>query len=191
MSRENELINEAIAGSEEAFTELIRLNQAKVRAFLYSYTRDFNVAYDLAQEVFIAAYQSLSKFKQESELSTWLLGIAKRRLWNYRRSETRRQKRETCLLESAMDDFRVELHGSEEAVMDSREHRISALEDCVQRLEGDSAKVIQEFYYNRSKTDAIAELLDRSAGSIRVMMLRIRHSLKSCIKKRITQELSA
>jgi len=60
----------------EEFDALVRRHQRRVHRFLLMLLRDPEEADNLTQECFLRAYQSLSSFRGESSLETWLLRIA-------------------------------------------------------------------------------------------------------------------
>jgi len=107
MDEEMVLVERARAGSEEAFAGIVRIHQGRIRAFLGRYLRDRDAVDDLAQEVFLAAYRSLSTFKGDSSLSIWLLGIARHRALAHLRSEARRRAREAGSLQAALSEWRL------------------------------------------------------------------------------------
>ena len=88
------LLRQAAGGSREAFALLVRLHQAAVRWCLVRYVRDPATADDLAQEVFLAAYQNLATCRSAGSLRGWLLGIARNVAIQHVRSESRRRLRE-------------------------------------------------------------------------------------------------
>src|SRR5262249_55749838 len=60
----------------DVLTALLRDHQEQI--FRYCVTRLGEVAgEEVAQEVFLTAWESLPKFRQEASLATWLTGIAK------------------------------------------------------------------------------------------------------------------
>ena len=75
-----ELIARAARGDLDAFTELIRPRQAALRAFCVRLLPDGDAADDLAQEVFLAAFQSLKTFELGRDFDTWLRGIARNKI---------------------------------------------------------------------------------------------------------------
>lgn len=60
----------------EEFDAIVRRHQRRVHRFLLMLLRDPEEADNLTQECFLRAYQSLSSFRGESSLETWLLRIA-------------------------------------------------------------------------------------------------------------------
>ena len=76
------------SGDASVFRTLVQRYQEKIRNLLYSIFRDPDVVEDLAQEVFIKAYQGLANFRYESSFYTWLYRIAV----NKGRDELRKRK---------------------------------------------------------------------------------------------------
>jgi RNA polymerase sigma-70 factor, ECF subfamily len=60
----------------EEFDAIVRRHQRRVHRFLLMLLRDSDEADNLTQECFLRAYQSMSSFRGESSLETWLLRIA-------------------------------------------------------------------------------------------------------------------
>jgi len=60
----------------EAFGKIVDAYQARVLGFVRRFLRNEDEALDVTQEVFIKAYQSMSRFDGRSSLRTWLFRIA-------------------------------------------------------------------------------------------------------------------
>ena len=73
---DRKLVELAQEGSEEAFSELVRMYQSKVFSMALNFTRDRETADDLSQEIFLKAYLALPKFRFGSEFGTWLYRVA-------------------------------------------------------------------------------------------------------------------
>ena len=75
MNEEN-YINKLRAGSQAAFSQLIDAYQQKVFGTCISFVPNKEDAEDIAQEVFLEVFKSISKFKGDAKLSTWIYKIA-------------------------------------------------------------------------------------------------------------------
>jgi RNA polymerase sigma factor (sigma-70 family) len=86
---DSELIARVLVSDDHAaFGELVRNHQSALRNFLRHLTGgDHALADDLAQETFVQAYRSLSRFQGTANFSTWLLGIAHNQWRNARRRQ--------------------------------------------------------------------------------------------------------
>src|SRR5213078_2370805 len=73
---DGELVSSAIAGREAGFEELVRRYQRPIVAYVYRMVGDYDAALDLAQEVFIKVYGSLTRYRPEFKFSTWIYRIA-------------------------------------------------------------------------------------------------------------------
>lgn len=73
---ETEIVKGIKAGNEQAFKELVELHKDKIVNACYGFLQNREDAEDMAQEVFVDAYQSIHRFRSEARLSTWLYRIA-------------------------------------------------------------------------------------------------------------------
>jgi RNA polymerase sigma-70 factor (ECF subfamily) len=79
---DEQLHRAALAGSEEAMAALYRRHGGLVYRFTLRMSRDAAVAEEITQEVFLALLTQIGQFDAaRGALSTWLCGIARRRLW--------------------------------------------------------------------------------------------------------------
>jgi RNA polymerase sigma factor (sigma-70 family) len=73
---EQEFINQLRQGKQAAFGKLIEVYQQKVFSTCISFVPNNEDAEDIAQEVFLEVFKSVSNFKGEAKLSTWIFRIA-------------------------------------------------------------------------------------------------------------------
>lgn len=66
----------AAGGDDEAFAELVRRRQGWLRSLLRHLCRDPALADDLAQQVFIAAWQKLRQLRTPAAFGGWLRSLA-------------------------------------------------------------------------------------------------------------------
>lgn len=95
------LVERAKRGDQAAFAELVRRYRGRILALAFHLTGSNSEAEDIAQEVFLKAYQKLDSFEGRSEFFTWVYRMAVNRSLNARRDRTRRR-------EGPMDDPRVD-----------------------------------------------------------------------------------
>jgi len=73
---DSRLIAEILAGSSEAFDELMGRYERRIYAFGFRMCGRHEDALDLTQETFLTAFQSLGTLRDDSALSSWLYRIA-------------------------------------------------------------------------------------------------------------------
>src|SRR5712692_1058907 len=69
---EPQLVARLRAGEESAFEQLVRSTSGRLLAAARRLLRNEEDACDAVQNAFVRAFQSLSRFRQESSISTWL-----------------------------------------------------------------------------------------------------------------------
>lgn len=76
-------IDNLINGDREAFRQFVHHHQKDVYRLAFRFLSAQQDAEDITQEVFIDAFKSLSSFRKESSLSTWLYRITVNRSLNF------------------------------------------------------------------------------------------------------------
>lgn len=74
-AQDHDLVSQTLAGGHDAFAALVQRYQRPVLSIAYRLTRDGAAAQELAQEAFLRAYQSLSRFDQTRPFAPWLYRI--------------------------------------------------------------------------------------------------------------------
>ncbi|MHC4876983.1 MAG: RNA polymerase sigma factor [Planctomycetota bacterium] len=177
------LIHAAQSGSIGAFAEIIRCFQHDVRRAVTRHLGHIPDVDDVAQDVFVQAWQNLSSYQSTGSLRAWLLGIARHRALDFLRRETVRRRRRDLLFDFAEADLLaagVETQ-SEDAEGDQVMRR---LQTCLEQLEPRQQSLIARFYFEDESAESIAAELGRRPGTIRMMLLRIRTALRKCIERR-------
>ena len=72
-----QLVARAQAGDEHAFAELVDRYGGAVISLCYASTLNAAESEDLAQDVFVAAWRGLPRFRGASTFSTWLFALAR------------------------------------------------------------------------------------------------------------------
>lgn len=89
---EQELIDKLKAGDEAAFKEMVTSWQDMVYNTSLGLVQNEMDAEDVAQEVFVKAWESIDGFKGESKLSTWLYRITVTKSLDFLRSRKRKKR---------------------------------------------------------------------------------------------------
>ena len=76
MREDIETIRQIRDGAVQAYADLVRKYQTRIRGYCLGILGNTEDADDAAQEIFIKAYKGLKNFRQEAEFSTWLTRIA-------------------------------------------------------------------------------------------------------------------
>src|SRR5439155_25946490 len=106
---EKSLLERAVHGDVEAFSELVRTHYPAVRVYLGAQVHDHGALDDLAQDVFLRAFRGLPALRHQRPFRAWLIGIARNRPLEHLRERIRRdtavRNRFEFLLEEAQIAF--------------------------------------------------------------------------------------
>jgi RNA polymerase sigma-70 factor, ECF subfamily len=100
---EDQFLERLRRGEVAAFERLVAEYSGDVYALLYRLTADAEEARDLTQETFLRTFQSISRFRGDANLKTWIYRIAvnqARNRWRW----WRRRKREVTISLDATDE---------------------------------------------------------------------------------------
>src|SRR3954471_8970673 len=86
---DNSIVERYLAGDMTAFDELMIRYERQGYRVCYRFVNNRDDAMDLAQEVFIKAFEHLSNFRRESSMKTWLYRIAMNHCINHVKKHSR------------------------------------------------------------------------------------------------------
>ena len=190
MSRENEkeLVRRLKQGDEKAFTQLVLKNQDRVYTYLLRMLGNPSEAAEVAQEVFIAAFRFVDKFRGEGSLTTWLLKIASNMYKNRIRYNVRRKRN----LETSIDDLVERLDyrpigerpDDPESALAAKE-LAEVLQKAIEELPEDFREVLVLRDIELLQYAEIHELTGLPEGTIKSRLHRARHHLARILKEKL------
>ena len=178
------LIADARGGDEGALRQLMEQHVDFVRSFLVRYVSDPGAIDDLCQETFITMHRMLPTFRQESKFSTWLLGISRNLALTYIRDQTRRQRREATALDVIAQWQSDHLEQLDSDAAAAHLQQLGNLRDCIGGLSPSARAMVDAYYFENEKAEAIAKRLRRKSGAVRMTLLRIRKALAACLESK-------
>lgn len=73
---DSQLVDHALAGSEDAYREIVRRFERPIYGLILRLVRDAATAEDLAQETFLKAFNALPRYDRQHKMASWLFKIA-------------------------------------------------------------------------------------------------------------------
>ena len=171
---------------ERAFDRLVVENQDAVVRYLTRMLGNRDEAMDLGQEVFLAAFRFIDKFRGDCSLKTWLFRIALNLCKNHIRYKDRRASRRQTSFDDAYEqqDFNpVGSHPeSPEALARGRELQ-GILAEGLQQLPPDFREALILRDVELMSYDEVAELTGLPAGTVKSRIHRARVQLMRYVKR--------
>jgi len=141
---------------------------------------------DLTQEVFVVVARRLAQFRHESQVSTWLFGIAARVAANDRRR--RRLRRWWFRLVPTLDDHPAVAAGSPSDDLDRKEGK-RRFHEILDRLSERQRRAFVLFELEELSIAEVASLMGLKEGNTRVLLHRARAAFVRHVAERDAQEL--
>ncbi len=164
-------------GDVSAFRELVVAYQDNIYSLCTYMTGDPVNAEDIAQDVFLKAYQSLKNFKPNASIYTWLYRIAVNACIDYKRKASL----ESLFRYQQHDDAEIEDEPSDdpspERAIESQQDR-NSVKRALARLSQKLRAVIVMKEMDGLSYEEIAESLDISIGTVKSRISRAREELK-------------
>ncbi|MCH2206182.1 MAG: sigma-70 family RNA polymerase sigma factor [Lentisphaerales bacterium] len=176
---DNELIHKILAGNIDDYALLIDRHQHKLQSALAFYCQSTNDVQHYLHESFVMAYTKLSQFNQEYSFYPWLKKIS----LNLLRGDIRKNK---SLSERAVKYMEMQLNADDEHAQE--DDKLTALQGCINELETGQQQLLKNRYWQKESIDTLASKLDRKPSALKMQVMRIRESLKKCIKLKMELE---
>jgi RNA polymerase sigma-70 factor (ECF subfamily) len=182
------------SGSEEeiralansSFDEIVRLYQADVRILARRHFGSSSEADEVAQEIFVQVYRGLSRFRGESSVRTWILGIARNQIRLHIRNESRRRRRSETIVPPELLESSALTEDADPFQTGDAIEELDALRDCVTRLNERQRWFVESFYFLKHSAEMIAGEAALTPGAVRMFLMRIRKQLAECIRSKVT-----
>ncbi len=171
---ENELINSAIGGDEDAYRRLLGIYKARIFSYIYRIVRNYDDAEELALDTFVRCFKSLHSFEQSRSFSTWLFTIAHNLTVDF----LRKRKLEY--------EYLGEVHGSREDIVKDyeRKEQLDSIERAIMKLAPIDREIIILFYKEGKSYQEIGEILNIPTTTIKTRLHRARLRLKDFVKEK-------
>ena len=179
---EERLIQKAKAGDGSAFGRLVTVYQDRILYLIFDYVHNYEDAKDLAQDVFIKAFERLNQFEGRSLFSTWLYRIAVNRALDFKRKARRNRM--------------INLDAEENAVMIGDEQASLQIEDSIERKElhhqiETALKTLSDHqrtavilkYFQHFSTEEIGRIMQCTPATVRTHLFRAMGQLRKRMRK--------
>jgi RNA polymerase sigma-70 factor (ECF subfamily) len=178
-SEEHILIKECLGGNNDAFRQIVEKHQDSAYTLAFRITRNNEDAQEVVQDSFLKAYNSLSGFKGESKLGTWLYKI----VLNMAMSKVRRKKQSVLYL----DEINKDTADSNEGLKKSE--RTFWVEKAISSLPEEEAAIVTLFYMEDLNLDDISNIVNLTLTNTKVKLFRARKKLGEILKQTLKEDL--
>jgi len=169
-------------GDRDAFALLVERHHRAVIRFVHRFlaTADRATAEDLAQQVFLAAWEHAPTFQPRARVLTWLFRIATNRCLNYARSE--RARPSTVPLKQ-QDGSGQTAGATGTELLETQEHARKVRAAVASLPPSQRAAIVLRYFHDFSYAE-IAAVLETSASAVDALLHRARLALRRELGRR-------
>lgn len=174
----DEVLLQLIAdGDKDAMRVLFARHNVRVFRFLTRIVGNDATAEDLLNEVFLEVWRNAGRFEARSQVSTWILAIAR---FKALASKRRRQHDElddesSELIEDTADNPEVSVQKTE---------RSALLQQCLQQLSIAHRQVVDLVYYHEQSIEEVAEIIGVPPSTVKTRVFYARKRIAEMMAER-------
>jgi RNA polymerase sigma-70 factor (ECF subfamily) len=184
---EAEIIAAVLAGDAASFELLVQKYSPRVFATARRYARRESEIEDIAQEVWLKAFDKLKSFRGEAPFEHWLMRMAVRTCYDFLRGHQRNRESSFSELSEPEDDWLERFAVAPDSVSDSADAAKLLIGRVLEKLSPEARLVITLLEIEDRSVKEIAELTGWSAPLVKVRAFRARSEMKK-ILGRMTKE---
>jgi RNA polymerase sigma factor (sigma-70 family) len=167
---------------QQVFGRLVTQTRNLVSSIALSIVKDLDNSEDVAQQVYIGAWQNMSELKNASSFLPWLRQMTRYKALNFLRDNKTRQKvdgEEADDILAQFSDPTLDLDIS----MQRKQSNV-ILHDFISQLPEESREIVLLYYREEQSTQQVARMLEQSEANIRQKLSRVRQLLQQQILRK-------
>jgi RNA polymerase sigma-70 factor (ECF subfamily) len=161
------LVAQIAQRDKHALQLLYSRHHVRIYRFALRFLNDEAAAEDTVSEVFIDVWRQAERFEGRSQVTTWLLAIAR----NKALSLLRRRSSEE--LDDEVAEFIEDPSDNPEVAM-LKSQRASVLQDCLTQLSPAHREIVDLVYYHEKSVEEVAEIIAVPANTVKTRMFYAR-----------------
>ncbi|MBN1690059.1 MAG: sigma-70 family RNA polymerase sigma factor [Dehalococcoidia bacterium] len=175
---EEQLVQRAVNGDREAFTQIYDLHFDKIYRYIYVKVRSQAEAEDLTQDVFIKAYESIKNYKwRDLPITAWLFRIAHNRVIDHVRKTSKEKK-------ASLDEAGA-ISSGDPVHMTELNFEIYQLKDALLHLPDAQREVATMRFISELSISEVALSLGKSEGTVKALQFNAIASLRKLLYGKI------
>src|SRR2546426_4392717 len=167
------LVERYLAGDTTAFDEIMIRYERQIYRVCYRYVENRDDAMDLAQDVFVKAFEHLPTFRRESTLKTWLYRIAINHCLNHVKKHSQQFVEVTEFTASVPSSIQHHLEHEEQRAHFRR---------LVKRLPPKQKAILELRINEQLSYEEIAKISGRSISTIKASVFFALEKLRKLVK---------
>lgn len=173
------LVARCALGQQRALAALHALLARRVHAFAMHRLRDEHDAETVVVDTFHEVWRHAARFRGESRVSTWVLGIARHKALNLRRNA----QLQTEDIDDHAESLASDDEGAEGQLQRWQEARV--VHACMDRLTAVHRECLQLVYFECLPLADVAAVQQVPEGTVKTRLFHARKSMRACVEGQV------
>jgi RNA polymerase sigma-70 factor (ECF subfamily) len=173
----DEALIEAIAqGDRHAMGLLYGRHSVRMYRFVLRMTGDATLAEDIVSEVFLEVWRHADGFQARSQVSTWLLAIARNKMLSAFRRHSDEQLLDghgAAAIADPADDPEISIQKTDRGVL---------IQKCLSQLSAAHREVVDLVYYHEKTLEEVAQIVGAPLNTIKTRMFYARQQMEKLLE---------
>lgn len=178
---EAELIAAAVKGDPASFEPLVQKYSPRVFATARRYARLEREVEDIAQEVWVKAFQKLGSFRGEAPFEHWLMRLAVRTCYDFLRAHQRNRESAFSELSEPEDDWLERFAAAPESANENAEAARQLVDRVLAQMSPAGRLIITLLEIEDRSVKEIAQLTGWSVPLVKVRAFRARAEMRKIL----------
>ena len=177
---DDKLVQLTLEGDHDAFAVLVEKYQSQIHALAWRKIGDYHTAEDIAQEVFLTAYQKLATLTRPDRFAKWLYVIANNLCvtWLRREAAQPQQQSLTSIDPEELAELCYSEYIAQQRKETGKESDRALIQKLLSKLREADRTVIRLYYLAEMTCEEISKFLGVSQNTIKSRLSRARKRLK-------------
>ena len=185
-AEDSALVIASLGGEKEAFCEIVSRYQTLLCSIAYASLGDIKHSEDLAQEVFVEAWQKLSTLREPAKIKSWLCGILRFKISHFRQAQNKQVTTGADNIDVHTSVASTHLKLEDEAIDTQQE---GLLWETLSSIDVTYREPLVLYYREQQSLETVAEQLDLTVSTAKQRLSRGRKLLKTTVEKVLAETL--
>jgi len=169
-------------GDKKAFSLLVKRWHAKLCKQAYFYTKNIDIAKDIAQDSWGVIINKISSLKEPNSFGAWALTIVNRKAVDWLRKQKKHKERLYTYYENSRTDY--DTNSNTNNIEDVTINITKTILKTIKKLPGNQQIILTLFYVEEYSIHEISTILNISKGTVKSRLFYAREKLKAIVKNR-------
>lgn len=179
--KEFQLIQDILDGQQDRYRILVDRYAPMIFSIVGKFVNRQSDKEELAQQIFVKAYERLESFKRQSKFSSWLYTLARNHCLDYAKNVRRSNKEFGAMDEGELEE-KMKVEDLPDSQMESKEWK-TILEEALAFITPMYAEAFLMKYRDNMTYKAMSQRLEVTESALKARVHRARKELQAYIKE--------